>query len=81
MMRDDNRGDPAPGDHALERVEMRGVVGAGVDHRNVGRTDDVGLCAGKGIGRRVRREHARDKRLELDRDAGRMLSHCREMAA
>ena len=64
-----------------QRVEMRGIIGAGIDHREIAGADEMGLRAGEGEGRRIGREHARDERFELDRLAGREVAHAVEMAA
>jgi hypothetical protein len=72
---DEDRLDRPAGDRRQQRVQMRGIVGAGVDHREVAGADEVGLRAAVGVRRGIGRQHASDERFELDRLAGRKIAH------
>ena len=60
-----DRRDCPPGDRLLQRVEMLGKVGAGIDHRDLAVADQIGLRAEIGECRRIVREHAGNAGLEL----------------
>jgi hypothetical protein len=65
-----DRDHAAPGDGAQQRVHMRGIIRAGVDHRHVACPYDVALRAGVGEGRRIGRQHTRHHRRERHGFAG-----------
>ena len=77
---DDDRGDRPPGDGGEQRLHMRGLVGTGVDHRQIGAADEVRLRTGIGEWRRVGREDPSNERFELDGNAGGLLGHAGQMA-
>ncbi len=64
-----------PGDRGGERGEVRGIVGPGIDHREIGRADQIGLRARVGEGRGIGRQHAGDQLVEHHRHAGRGFRH------
>ena len=81
VVRNQDRTHRPPGDRGDQRVEVSGIVRAGIDHRQIGSAHQMRLRAGVGVGRRIGGEHPRHQRFEPDRGAGGRFGHRSQMAA
>lgn len=76
MMGDQDGTHRSAGNGSVQRSQMGGVIGTGIDDGDVGIPHDIALRSRERKGRGIGSEHAGDQRLKQDRNAGRVLSHC-----